>query len=336
MNLRERLGLTKPIVLAPMAGGISTPELVAAVSSAGGLGSVGAAYLSPQQIREAAAGIRALSDQPFAINLFAPLPLPDISLTQQALAIDELAPLHAALELPTPALPEAAQQDFQAQLEALLDVRPAVFSFAFGRVDSALLETLRQCGILSIGTANSVPEALTLEADGVDAVTVQGGAAGGHRGGWMQDDQADTLKLVQESVQALRIPVLAAGGLMLRTQVKAVLAAGAALAQCGTAFLRAHEAGTPAAYRLALASADAGDTTLTQSFSGRTARSLRNVVTERVQQPLPYPYQNALTRTLRAEAASQGRAEFMSLWAGVGVWEGRDGSAAEILNSLCP
>lgn len=336
MNLMARLGLTKPIVLAPMAGGTGTPELAAAVSNAGGLGSLGAAYLSPGQLREAGEAIRELTGRPFAVNLFAPHALPEISPEQTAIAINELAPLHAALDLPMPALPAQVQEDFQAQLEAVLDLRPAVFSFAFGQVDTALLENLRQCGILSIGTATSLPEALALEAGGVDAVVVQGGTAGGHRGGWMQDDLADTEELTRQAAQTVRIPVIAAGGLMTRQHVKAVLEAGASLAQCGTAFLRAHEAGTSAAYRRALAQADAGDTTLTVSFSGRPARGLKNIVTEQVQQPLPYPYQNALTRQLRQAATTQGRSEFLSLWAGVGVWEGRDGSAEDVLNSLCP
>ena len=336
MNLMERLGLTKPVVLAPMAGGFGTPELVGAVSNAGSLGSSGAAYLTPEQIREVGRAIRERTDRAFNLNLFAPHALPDISEEQTVIAIDELAPMHAALDLPTPSLPEKVQEDFQAQFEAVLDVRPAVFSFAFGRVDTALLENLRQCGILSIGTATSPVEARRLEADGVDAVVVQGGAAGGHRGGWMQDDLADTLHLVRETVQVVRIPVVAAGGLMTRQHVRAALDAGASLAQCGTAFLRAHEAGTSAAHRQALAQADAGDTTLTTSFSGRPARGLRNLVTEQVQQPLPYPYQNALTRQMRNAAAQQGRPEFLSLWTGVGAWEGREGSAADILASLCP
>lgn len=336
MNLMERLGLTKPIVLAPMAGGFGTPELVGAVSNAGGLGSIGAAYLTPDQIRDAGRDSREQTGRAFNINLFAPHALPDISEEQTAIAINELAPIHAALELPTPSLPERVQEDFQAQFEAVIDVRPAVFSFAFGRVDTSLLEDLRQCGILSIGTATSVTEAVALEADGVDAVVVQGSAAGGHRGGWMQDDLADTLPLVRESVQALRIPVIAAGGLMTRANVQAALNAGASLVQCGTAFLRAHEAGTSAAHRLALAQADAGDTVLTTSFSGRPARGLQNIVTEQVRSPLPYPYQNALTRPLRTAATRHGRPEFLSLWAGVGAWESREGAAADILESLSP
>lgn len=332
----QRLGLTRPVILAPMAGGISTPELVAAVSEAGGLGSLGAAYLSPTRITEDAAEIRTLTTRPFAINLFAPHPLPEITDDQRITAIAELMPIHAALGLPAPALPAQLQEDFEEQLQAVLEVRPAVFSFAFGQLDRSILDDFRQRGILTVGTATSPLEAQELEADGVDAVVVQGGAAGGHRGGWKQDDLADTLELVRQTVGAVQIPVIAAGGIMGYAQVQAALNAGASLVQCGTAFLRAHEAGTSPAYRAALAQAEANDTLLTRSFSGRTARGLQNAVTEQVQYALPYPYQNALTRQLRSAAAQLSRAEFLSLWAGTGVQEGSEGSAASILKSLWP
>ncbi|WP_291425457.1 nitronate monooxygenase [Deinococcus sp.] len=335
MNM-QLLQLNRPIVLAPMAGGITTPELVAAVSEAGGLGSVGAAYLTPQQIRAAGAATRTLTARPFAVNLFAPQELPEVTAAQQAAAIAELAPLYAQLGLTPPTLPPQVQPDFAAQFEAVLDVHPAVFSFAFGRIERAQLDELKRRGILSIGTATSTEEAVILAADGVEAVVVQGGAAGGHRGGWVQDDFADTLELVQKTVQAIQIPVIAAGGLMTRKDVLAALKAGASLVQCGSAFLRASEAGTSAPYRKALAQAKLDDTVLTRNFSGRTARGLKNTVSEQLSQPLPYPYQNALTGPLRAEAARQGRAELISLWAGQGVWQGREGSAAEILEALCP
>lgn len=334
--LMQRLGLSKPVVLAPMAGGISTPQLVAAVSEIGGLGSLGAAYLTPDQIHAEARAVREQTQKPFAINLFAPQEVPQITTQQQAEAIAELAPPHAELGLAPPTLPQKVQEDFAAQFQAVLNAHPAVFSFAFGRIHKDLLDELRQRQILSIGTATSVQEAQILAADGVDAVVVQGGAAGGHRGGWIQDDLADTLTLVREAVQAVQIPVIAAGGLMTRADVRAALGAGASLAQCGTVFLRANEAGTSAPYRKALAQAGAGDTTLTRSFSGRVARGLKNTVTAQVQRPLPYPLQNALTRPMRAAAAMQQRLEFLSLWAGEGVGQGREGPAAEILAGLCP
>ena len=331
--LLARLGLTRPLVLAPMAG-VSTPELVAAVSEAGGLGSLGAAYLTPEQIRAEAATIRTLTGRPFALNLFAPGEIPAVSDAQMGAALAELAPLHAALGLPAPTPPAPPQDTFAAQLEAVLDVRPAVFSFTFGRIAPELLRDIRRRGVLTIGTATSPAEAEWLAQDGVDAVVVQGGAAGGHRGGWLRDDLADTLELLTRTRQTVKLPLLAAGGLMTRDHIRAALDAGASAAQCGTAFLRAAEAGTSAPYRAALRAGSS--TTLTRNFSGRPARGLKNTVTEELCAPLPYPWQNSVTRPLRTAAAAQGRAEYLSLWAGEGFGRGQDGPAAEIVAGLWP
>lgn len=350
VGLLRRLGLSRPVVLAPMAGGVGTPALAAAVSEAGGLGSLGAAYLSPAQITQAVADTRNRTARPFAVNLFAPGPLPAPTGTQVAAAAAELAPFHAALGLGRPALPTPLQEEFGAQFAALLAARPAVCSFAFGRLGAAQLAALRDRDILSVGTATGLEEARQLERDGVDAVVVQGGAAGGHRGGWLGhgnlsageikggdtgDELADTLALTRRAARALTVPVIAAGGLMTHADVRAALDAGASLAQCGTAFLRADEAGTSAPYRAALAAGTA-PTVLTRSFSGRPARGLVNALSAAVRAPLPYPHQNALTRELRAAGARAGRADVLSLWAGEGYRQGREGPAAAILDALWP
>ena len=332
----QRLGLRVPVVLAPMAGGPGTPELAAAVSEAGGLGSLGAAYLSPAQIAGVGAEVRARTGRPFGINLFAPQPLPTFTGAELGAALAELAPLHAELGLPAPTLPQQVQEDFGAQLAAVLALRPAVFSFAFGRLGAAETRALREGGTLVIGTATGLDEVRALTADGVDAVVVQGGAAGGHRGGWLHDELEGTLALVRAATQVTPLPVIAAGGLMTAADVRAALDAGAALAQCGTAFLRAAEAGTSPAYRQALMAAQAGGTTLTRAFSGRAARGLANRMSAEVQRPLPFPWQNALTRELRASAARQERPEFLSLWAGEGAHQGQDVNAAEIVETLWP
>lgn len=332
----QRLNLRVPIVLAPMAGGPGTPELAAAVSNAGGLGSLGAAYLTPAQILEAAAAVRRLTPAPFAVNLFAPHPTMAVTESAVELATAELAPVHAELGLPPPTLTPQAEPDFGSQLEAVLELCPAVLSFTFGRLTAWQLEALRTRGILTMGTATGLEEVRQLERDGVDAIVVQGGAAGGHRGGWLEDELADTLALTRAVAGSIRVPLIAAGGLMKREDVRAVLEAGASLAQCGTAFLRAAEAGTSAPYRAALAAAKTGDTVLTRAFSGRTARGLRNAVTEGIAQPLPYPFQNALTRPMRAAGAATGRADVLSLWAGEGVAQGQEGPAAELLAALWP
>lgn len=333
-SVLERLRLTVPIVLAPMAGGVGTPALVAAVSQAGGLGSVGAAYLTPEQITTQGQAVRAQTDRPFAVNLFAPLPVPTVSAEQVAAACAELAPFHASLGLPAPSLPEQVQEDLEAQFAAVVALRAAVCSFAFGRLSPAQLAQLHGAGILAVGTATSVTEARVLEADGVDAVVMQGGAAGGHRGGWQEDTLADTVALTRAVVQVVRIPVIAAGGLMSAADVRAVLDAGAALAQCGTAFLLADEAGTSATYRAALTAG--GETVLTTAFSGRSARGLANAVSREVHAPLPYPHQNALTRPLRTAGAAAGRADVLSLWAGTGYAQATTGPAVSILARLTP
>ncbi|GGM06488.1 NAD(P)H-dependent flavin oxidoreductase [Deinococcus aerophilus] len=332
--LMQRLNLRVPVVLAPMAGGPGTPELAAAVCEAGGLGSVGSAYLTPTQIREAGAQVRARTDRPFALNVFVPEESAWPEAEAVARAAAELAPFHAALKLPPPTLPQRVSEDFAAQFAAVLEVRPDVLSFTFGRLSADHLRALRARGILTVGTATGLMEARALETDGVDAIVVQGGAAGGHRGGWLEDELADTPTLTRSVAAAVGVPVIAAGGVMNRAGVRAVLDTGASLAQCGTAFLRAAEAGTSAPYRAALAAAGPSDTTLTRAFSGRPARGLRNAMTRAAEQPLPYPYQNALTRPLRAAGTAAGRADVLSLWAGEGVEQGREDTAANILAAL--
>ncbi|WP_189053196.1 NAD(P)H-dependent flavin oxidoreductase [Deinococcus daejeonensis] len=327
--------LRAPVVLAPMAGGVGTPALAAAVTRAGGLGSLGGAYLTPQALRDAIREVRALTDGPLLVNLFAPQPAPDVTPDAVALATAELAPFHDALNLPPPTLPERVQEDFSAQLDVVLEERPEVFSVAFGPIPPDALGALRARGILTVGTATSLSEALALHESGVDAITVQGGAAGGHRGGWQDDALADTLNLVREVTRATPLPVLAAGGLMTAGHVRAALDAGATLAQCGTAFLLAAEAGTSAPYQQAI-QAGTRDTVLTRAYSGRAARGLRTTLTDAVHHPLPFPHQNALTRPLRTAGAQAGQADVLSLWAGTGYRQAQATGAAQIVASLTP
>ncbi|MXV20393.1 NAD(P)H-dependent flavin oxidoreductase [Deinococcus xianganensis] len=327
--------LRAPVALAPMAGGVGTPALAAAVTRAGGLGSLGGAYLTPQALRAAIREVRALTDGPLLVNLFAPQPVPAVTPDAVALATAELAPFHDALNLPRPTLPERVQEDFSAQLDVVLEERPEVFSVAFGPIPPDALAALRARDILTVGTATSLSEALALHESGVDAITVQGSAAGGHRGGWQEDALADTLTLVREVARATPLPVLAAGGLMTAGHVRAALEAGATLAQCGTAFLLADEAGTSAPYRQAVQEGTL-DTVLTRAYSGRTARGLRTTLTDAVTHPLPFPHQNALTRPLRTAGAQAGQADVLSLWAGTGYRQAQATGAAQIVAGLTP
>jgi nitronate monooxygenase len=334
------LDLQHPVVLAPLGGGPSTPELVAAVSSAGGFGFLGAPYLVPDAIRDAIRRIRALTSRPFGVNLFAggwsrerPAAAPE------ALAL--LAGPHARLGLPPPALPDVPPDPFPAQLEVVLAERPAALGFTFGIPSPGQLGELRARGVATFGTATSVREARMLADAGVDAVVAQGEEAGGHRGTFAvprDEGLVPTLRLVAAIRREVPLPILASGGLMDAADVRAALTAGAAAAQLGTAFLACPESGASPTYKRALLAAGADRTVLTRAFSGRWARGLANAFTAAGEaQPdaiLPYPAQNQLTRAMRQAAAQRGDPEHLSLWAGRGVGRIRELPAAEIVQGL--
>jgi nitronate monooxygenase len=336
-DLLERLGLDHPIVQAPMGGGASTPELVAAVSEAGGLGSLAGGYLAPGAIADAAAAVRRLTRRPFALNLFAPLPAPSPRGAEEMLTV--LAPYHAALGIEPPRLPEQAAPSFAEQAEAVLAARPAVFSFTFGIPPAELLERFRAAGVVLAGTATTAAEARALEQAGVDVVVAQGSEAGGHRGTFLhpfEQGLVGTLALVPQVVDAVRVPVVAAGGIMDGRGVAAVLALGASAAQLGTAFLACPESGVPAAYKEAIRAADDSATVVTRAFSGRACRMVRNrFVAEVGGRDVPdYPLQNMLTQPLRRAAGQAGRAEFLGLLAGQGSRMATTLPAAELVRRL--
>lgn len=341
-TILESLGLRSPIIQAPMAGGSDTAALVAAVNGAGGLGFVGAAYLTPAQIAGRGREIRALSPLPFGVNLFAPLPEPAPSpVTSEALR--RVAPFFAELGLPEPAVPAYPGDAFATQFPAVLDSGAALFSVTFGLPPADALDAAKARGLRVMGTATTVAEAVALEQAGVDAVIAQGAEAGGHRGSFLGDPAANligTMALVPQVADAVRIPVVASGGIMDGRGVAAALALGAVAVQLGTVFLTCDEAGTAEPYRRAILSAGEDQTRLTHAFSGRPARGILNRFMESVEAPdappavLPFPLQNALTRPLRTAAAQQGRAEFLSLWAGQGLRLARRGPAAELVAAL--
>jgi nitronate monooxygenase len=347
--LTETLGLDHPIIQAPMAGGGDTPELVAAVCEAGALGSVGATYLTPQQIVETCAAVRARTQRPFGINLFVPeQSLPDD--IETATAVSRVAPFYKELGLPAPQPPTRAGRDFTAQLDAALGGGASMFSFTFGMLTSAAREQVKARGLMLAGTATTVDEAIALERAGIDMVVAQGSEAGGHRGSFagpldavaFERGMIGTLALVPQIVDAVRIPVIASGAIMDGRGIAAALALGAVGAQLGTAFLTCEEAGVPDAYKQAILDAHEDQTRITRAFSGRPARGIVNRFMRDVEAPwwpqhfsiLPFPLQNALTRPLRAAAATQGRAEFLSLWAGQGVRMARRMKAADLVATL--
>ena len=318
-TLTEKIGIELPIVQAPMAGGPDTPALAAAVCNAGALGSLGCAYLSAAKIDAAVAELRRLTARPFALNLFIRADERD-----DAAAADRVRPqlrdFRRELGLPDePATTAPPPESFEAQLEAVLRARPRVFSFTFGMPTREQLAAAHARDIVVVGTATTIDEAEALEALGVDAICAQGAEAGGHRGtflGRFEDALIGTMALVPAMARRVRVPVLAAGGIVDGHGIRAALELGAAGAQLGTAFMVCPEAGTNAAHRAALPLARR--TVVTRAFSGRAARGIRNRFTDAFEAiaTAPFPQQQRLTAELRAAAAHAGRADLMQLWAG--------------------
>lgn len=337
-RLTERLRIRYPIIQAPMAGGPTTPELVAAVSNAGGLGSLGAGYLQPEEIRSAIQEIRTLTDRPFAVNLFIPQPVkedPDPIARANTL----LAPYHQELGLETPPSPDlAGLPDFTEQLEVILEEAVEIFSFTFGVPQTEELEALQQRGVITLGTATHLLEAIVLEESGVDMVVAQGVEAGGHRGtfvGAAEQGLVSTTALIPVLAQHLRIPIIAAGGIMDGRGIAAALALGADGVQMGTAFLTCPESGAHPGHKDLLSQGTEITTVLTRVFTGKTARAIKNRFIADLQSheaELPgYPIQHVLTRDIRQAAARHNHPEFMALWAGQGCTLCNNLPAAELI-----
>jgi nitronate monooxygenase len=264
--LGRRLGVRLPIIQAPMSGGASTARLTAAVSEAGGLGSVAGGLLPPDDLRAAIRDVRALTDRPFAVNLFASLPVPSLSRAR------EWAELTGAQSVPSP----PAWPRFEDQLAVVIGERVPVFSFTFG------IPELPEMDALVVGTATTVAEAAALDRSGVDAVIAQGYEAGGHRATFLasvEDSLIATMALVPHVVDAVSIPVIAAGGIMDGRGVAAAFALGAQAVTMGTAFLGSAEAGISEPYRAALGS----DTTITAVMTGRHARVVRTPLVDQLE-----------------------------------------------------
>lgn len=339
-DLTRRLGIAHPIIQAPMAGGTTTPELVAAVSNAGALGSIGAGYMPADAITDAITKTRALTDRPFAVNLFIAQPFgADTDRIDQANArLDEFR-RELAIERPTP--PEQYAQPFDAQFEAVAEAGVAVFSFTFGQLDAARIERLQNAGTTVIGTATTVAEARALAADGVDMIVAQGADAGGHRGTFLatfEQSLVGTMALVPQVVDAVDVPVIASGGIMDGRGLAAAVALGAAGVQMGSAFVTCEESGAKPAHKQALLNSGGRATVVTRAFSGKPARGLANRFIEAMtplESTLPdYPVHNAWTKDIRAAAAQAGNDEFMSLWAGQAAALSRAIGAVALIDSL--
>jgi len=284
--------------------------------------------------------VRALTARPFGVNLFAPTPDSEAANLDAALA--RLAPYYRELGLPPPLPPAPQRADaFAAQAAAALDSGATVLSFTFGLLPDAVAAAATARGIALIGTATTVAEARALEQAGVAAIVAQGSESGGHRGTFLGDfaaAQVGTIALVPQIVDAVAVPVIASGGIMDGRGIAAALALGAAGVQFGTAFLTCREAGVVDAYKDAILDTAETGTRVTRAFSGRPARGIVNRFMREIDAAdadiAPFPLQNALTRPLRSAAAQQGRAEFLSLWAGQGAPLARRQGAAGLVARL--
>ena len=336
----ERLGLEIPIVQAPMASS-TTPALVAAVSNAGGLGSHGCASLAPETLTEEMAAIRARTNRGFNLNFFTHQ-VPVVDAAKESAMAALLAPYHEELGLgDVPAARDTMIPFDRERLDILLADPPQVVSFHFGLPAPELVRPLQERGTVVVSSATTVAEARWLEARGVDAIA-QGAEAGGHRGTFLTEDYGaaliGTMALVPQVVDAVDVPVIAAGGIADGRGLAAALVLGAVAAQMGTAFLTTDEAGTNALYRDTLARASGEATVVTKTFSGRPARGLRNRYVEEMsphEDALPdFPLAYSINASLRAEAAARGSADMVAHWSGQAVALNRRLPAAELVERV--
>jgi nitronate monooxygenase len=338
-RIAELLGTRYPIVQAPMAGGLTTPELVAAVSTAGGLGSIGAALLTAEELRDAITAVRRLTDRPFGVNVFAPLPHVEADEDDFAALNAALAPVRAELDLPEPAGPPTPPPSIvEDQIAVAAEERVPVFSFTFG-IPS--FEPVKETGAVILGTATTTAEAVELEQRGIDAVVVQGAEAGGHRGTFLSSFDLSLvggIALVPQVTDRVSVPVLLAGGIMDGRGIAAALALGAEGVQLGTAFLRCPESGTLELHRRALAAATDDATSVTAAYTGRPARAIRGSLADVIEQskvaPLPFPLQGMAMMDIRSAAAANARSDLLILLAGQGARMARALPAGELVEAL--
>ena len=340
MSLAALFEQKLPVIQAPMAGGVTTPQLVAAVSEAGGLGSFGFAYSTADKIAADLTAAKALTNRPINANffLFSTTEIPDAARIKEAVSALNSLPISFTTPFDLPAPP--FYPDLDAQLEPICANPPAVLSFHFGVPPQAVITRAHSLGIMVGCSATSLSEAMAIEKAGVDFVVAQGIEAGGHRGSFeaepAEDAQLTTAGLAECLAQHLSIPFVSAGGIMTGGDIQAALRRGASAVQMGTAFLACDEAGTSLAHKQILLHQPERGTCTTRGFSGRLARAIENSFTRAMaDQPyLPFPIQNALTAPLRAHASQIADGEYQSLWAGTGYAQARALSVNTLMTTL--
>lgn len=341
MNLRSFLGIELPLVQAPMAGAQGS-ALAIAVCNAGGLGSLPCAMLTPEAMRSELVAIKAGTNSPFNVNFFVHSP-PTPSEEREAAWRAALAPYYRELGIDARNIPAGpGRAPFSAQAaEVLGEFRPAVVSFHFGLPSADLVARVKAWGSRILSSATTVDEARWLEAHGVDAIIAQGLEAGGHRGMFLTNDistQVGTFALLPQIVRAVKVPVIAAGGIADAKGVKAAMALGAAGVQVGTAYLLCPEAMTTPLHRAALKSDGARHTALTNLFTGRPSRGIVNRLMRELgpisSAPPAFPLATSAIAPLRAKAEASGSSDFSPLWSGQNASGCREIPAADLTREL--
>ncbi len=323
-DLRALLGIDHPILLGPF-GGLSSVALTAAVSEAGGLGGYGLYGYDAERIRTTVAELRAATSRPFAVNVWLPRGDEVEPGPQHAVYAQALQPFYEAVGVAVPSRPERYLPPLDEQLDAIWEAAPAVLSVVFGVPSPAMIEEAHRRGIRVVGTATTVAEAVALADGGVDAVVATGLEAGGHRVSFLRSPEESlvgTIALVPQVVDAVDVPVIAAGGIVDRRGVAAAFALGASGVQVGTAFLATADSAATESHRAAIRSTPADATVLTRAMSGRLARGARNRAVRAIEASgtiAPFPQQNWLTGRFRTAAGEQNLGELQSLWMGQGA-----------------
>ncbi|MFY0255625.1 NAD(P)H-dependent flavin oxidoreductase [Chitinophaga sp. 30R24] len=340
-ELTRMLGVSYPLIQAPMLG-ITTPAMVAAVSNSGGLGSLSLGGLPPEKVTVLIREVKELTTQPFAVNLFIyePPQYQDRKVFDKMQ--DFLQFLYGAKGVA--AVPVNYEDiriySWREQLPAIIAAGIKLLSFTFGMPDEEGVRLLKSHDILLMGTATSVAEAIVLKEAGSDVIVAQGIEAGGHRGSFLPGPLPviGTMALVPQVVDRVRLPVVAAGGIMDARGVIAAGKLGAAGVQLGSLFLRSHESAATPAHKEALAGITDTDTLLTRAFSGRWARAVPNTLIREVEASgltvCDYPYQDALTQPIRSVSRELDNPEFINIWAGQAAGKAKAWSAADILEEL--
>jgi nitronate monooxygenase len=343
-EITRRLPIPYPIIQGPFGRGASTALLAATVSNAGGLGSYGANDQGPVEITKIAAEIRKLTDKPFGMNLWVSTYDPGgekLTVETYERVARLLEPYYKELKIDVPPIPNSKPQNFNDQVAALIEACPAVFSFVFGIPSPEILRTCREKGIVTVGAATTVDEAIACEQAGVDCVAASGFEAGGHRPSFLKsadESLMGTFALVPQIADKVKIPVIAAGGIADGRGIVAALTLGADAVQIGTAFLACDESGASDLHRKLLFQEEARNTGLSRAFTGRLARGIYNRFASemKVHEPLfaKYPAHSWIVAPLRAAALAQGRHDLVALWAGQAAPLCRHHKAGELFASL--